>query len=659
MGQVPVVRPSNLGVSTPTLPSTITPTSSDVSDTTAIDNSLNYLLPVNWATPVFEEPVKVELDGLTYEAILDPFNLSEAGQTFVKLNYADLDPWITYSSSGYGYSGGGSPIENEPRENLSAYTFGFILPSLGSGRSLDLERLYIIEYIDKDTGAYVTAVFRDSELGAILVIENVPNYEGIIGYGSINAEFLSSDLARLLPDSEPDTTTVNITNGISEQLNLGDFALPVKNELFDDDFEVIPTLEPAATTGEYIPTARTYIGSLGKDGYFSEPGNTVYLSTGNDDTVSGEELDEIDYSSSPGPITVAFDLGLVTDDGWGFQDTFSANEFEILGSHFADTYQNIETGSIYDLAGDDYYQLQGSIRSAFIGDMSGANYIDIQATQVASMEVGIGLFASKVYGSGYYAQNAQTLEIASLANCFGYETVIESDFMLDYDPVKTLSDFLSGSISHGQFEQELESGFISDGLVAVQLALPLDDTIPVEQASLAFFLDDAFSGFHNDVEVTASEVAQLNAQRVNGVSAIMSGDSHDLIDLTSEHYSIANSMMIRTYAGDDIVWGSAGNDMILTDEGDDKLFGGSGNNLLAGGEGNDIFQFVQPVQGEQQDAILDFNYQEDRIQFFHTASDPKAWNLSAEGVISWGDLDINLYDYSGTNSDLNIEFVLI
>jgi len=69
MGQVPVVRPSNLGVSTPTLPSIITPTSSpsDVSDTTAIDNSLNYLLSANWATPVFEEPVKVELTAMTRE----------------------------------------------------------------------------------------------------------------------------------------------------------------------------------------------------------------------------------------------------------------------------------------------------------------------------------------------------------------------------------------------------------------------------------------------------------------------------------------------------------------------------------------------------------------------------------------------------------------
>jgi len=78
-------------------------------------------------------------------------------------------------------------------------------------------------------------------------------------------------------------------------------------------------------------------------------------------------------------------------------------------------------------------------------------------------------------------------------------------------------------------------------------------------------------------------------------------------------------------AGDDRLLGGEGDDILNGDDGDDTLVGGQGDDILNGGRGNDVltgswgadvFQFVNRPNDNDDDVIVDFRANQDKIDFF-------------------------------------------
>ena len=102
------------------------------------------------------------------------------------------------------------------------------------------------------------------------------------------------------------------------------------------------------------------------------------------------------------------------------------------------------------------------------------------------------------------------------------------------------------------------------------------DTLQMGDGGDAFFLDNSYSPFYDG-----------NTQaRLDSVEEIDAAEGDDIIDLTSNKYSIGD-ITIKGGEGDDTLWSSDGNDSLYGDAGNDSLYGGAGNDLLDGGEGVD------------------------------------------------------------------------
>jgi serralysin len=159
------------------------------------------------------------------------------------------------------------------------------------------------------------------------------------------------------------------------------------------------------------------------------------------------------------------------------------------------------------------------------------------------------------------------------------------------------------------------------------------DTLVLQDTSDAFFLDDAFSGFH-------TENGSVSTARVIDLEAILAGNGDDIIDLTSSTFALSTNTEIYGEAGNDIIWAASGNDYLSGGEGNDSLFGASGNDILAGNLGADNFQFTASAGA---DRIVDFSLVEgDEIHLFYqtsAASDNTDLSLNA-GVLTWNSGDV-------------------
>jgi Ca2+-binding RTX toxin-like protein len=102
------------------------------------------------------------------------------------------------------------------------------------------------------------------------------------------------------------------------------------------------------------------------------------------------------------------------------------------------------------------------------------------------------------------------------------------------------------------------------------------DTLQMGDAGDAFFLDNSYSPFYNgQTQARLSDVEEINA-----------GDGDDIIDLTSNKYSLGD-ITLKGGEGNDTLWSSDGNDSLYGGAGNDYLYGGKGDDLLDGGEGAD------------------------------------------------------------------------
>jgi Ca2+-binding RTX toxin-like protein len=172
------------------------------------------------------------------------------------------------------------------------------------------------------------------------------------------------------------------------------------------------------------------------------------------------------------------------------------------------------------------------------------------------------------------------------------------------------------------------------------------DTIELGEGNVAFFLHDAFSGFHSSVQLSSDSTGEQSKARLENIEQITGNDSDvNIIDLTSPDYSLAGQFITVDGAGGrDIIWGSNADETIIGGDGNDELFGGAGTNVLTGGLGADEFQFTMTSTN---DSVTDFNAADgDTLKFFNTGG---AEFDKSSAVLSGGKLKI---DYGSDANDL-------
>lgn len=169
---------------------------------------------------------------------------------------------------------------------------------------------------------------------------------------------------------------------------------------------------------------------------------------------------------------------------------------------------------------------------------------------------------------------------------------------------------------------------VIDGGEGTADALWLTDTAD------AFFLHDAISEFHAEVALTEDSDDRPSIARLAGVEAILGYGGDDIIDLTSQDYSLSGShLQIAAGQGNDVVWGSDADEYISGQNGDDTLFSGAGEDTLSGGNGADLFEFTVT---STEAYIRDFDPDEgDRLAFYNSDDavfDASSLALSGDGI---------------------------
>ena len=159
----------------------------------------------------------------------------------------------------------------------------------------------------------------------------------------------------------------------------------------------------------------------------------------------------------------------------------------------------------------------------------------------------------------------------------------------------------------------------------------------------AFFLHDAFSEYHKDVETRKDVFGRNYAARVENINSIFAGDADDIIDLTTTESTdgISGGGVKNVFAGrgDDVVLGSTGN--VFGEDGNDTLISHH-SATMTGGNGKDIFGFlatpamqdsVTGVISEPVHKILDFEMGVDSIKFYVSS------DLESTGSMQTGNSD--------------------
>ena len=228
------------------------------------------------------------------------------------------------------------------------------------------------------------------------------------------------------------------------------------------------------------------------------------------------------------------------------------------------------------------------------------------------------LDADGTWSSGFYAKNV------SQSDVIGSQQLVS----------------LSG---HNKFSDVVDGGQDSDEI----LLTDADD---------AFFLHDSFSALHSSL----SQTADNTVARVIDLETIFAGAGDDLIDLTSENFSLASiDMTLNGEAGNDILWAAQGDDTLNGGTGDDVLNGSSGDDTLTGGSGSDTFEFTA-TSGN--DTITDFAV-EDVLKFYRRSTDTNDAVIDeVNDQVTWqadGYLVTIDFDTDITVSNVTIEYELI
>lgn len=180
------------------------------------------------------------------------------------------------------------------------------------------------------------------------------------------------------------------------------------------------------------------------------------------------------------------------------------------------------------------------------------------------------------------------------------------------------------------------------------------DLVQLSDESDAFFLHDAYSGFHSSVALAQDYAGTESVARFANIEVVRGMGGDDIIDLTSPDYSLDGiAMSIDGGDGNDVIWGSDANENISGGNGNDTIFGGIGTDVLTGGEGADVFEFTRTSTGT---SVIDFDIAEgDTLRFYNAGGavfDASSVELSDRGIlISYSDTA------SGTSHGISIDLV--
>jgi Ca2+-binding RTX toxin-like protein len=158
-----------------------------------------------------------------------------------------------------------------------------------------------------------------------------------------------------------------------------------------------------------------------------------------------------------------------------------------------------------------------------------------------------------------------------------------------------------------------------EGFVRIEAVIDGGADADIVQLSVegdAFFLHDAYSGFHSSVSLTEDDVGNESAARFANIEEIRGLGGNDIIDLTSPDYSLAGvTMAIDGGEGNDVIWGSDANENIFGGNGCDTIFGGIGTGVLTGDLGADVFEFIRTSTDT---SVTDFDVGEgDALRFYN------------------------------------------
>jgi Ca2+-binding RTX toxin-like protein len=174
------------------------------------------------------------------------------------------------------------------------------------------------------------------------------------------------------------------------------------------------------------------------------------------------------------------------------------------------------------------------------------------------------------------------------------------------------------------------------------------DIVQLSEEGDAFFLHDAYSGFHDSISLTEDYIGNESVARFANIEEIRGMGGDDIIDLTSPDYSLAGvAMTIDGGEGNDVIWGSDANEIISGGNGDDTIFGGIGTDVLTGGLGADVFEFTRTSTST---SVTDFDVGEgDMLRFYNAGSaefDAASVALTTTGItIAYTDTASGIEDY--------------
>lgn len=161
------------------------------------------------------------------------------------------------------------------------------------------------------------------------------------------------------------------------------------------------------------------------------------------------------------------------------------------------------------------------------------------------------------------------------------------------------------------------------------------DIVQLSEQGDAFFLHDAYSGFHSSITLTDDYIGNQSTARFANIEEIRGMGGNDIIDLTSPDYSLAGmGLYIDGGAGNDVIWGSDANESISGGNGDDTIFGGVGTDVLTGGAGADVFEFTRTSANT---SVTDFEISEgDTLRFYNAGGavfDSSSVVLTDQGIL--------------------------
>jgi len=428
--------------------------------------------------------------------------------------------------------------------------------------------------------------------------------------------------------------------------------------------------------GTWVDTSFSSGGGLGDD-YIEGLGDFDYVGYQISDTAVSIDLELGRVIGGLGTDTLV-DIEYVTGSNYGDQIYGSSVDDFISPDHLAADYLPNDR-----IGGVDHIDGRGGIDTLVIGNglednnraFFTANIVDMQAGTAIDMAGNVDTFVN--------IENVITSELSDTVtddngdNAFqlleGNDTATVSggaDLVVAGDGQDTVNlsssmQWTAGFYAHNDGQTDVVG---TQQLVSLsgktRLSDVLDGGVDIDTLNLtgsadAFFLHDSFSGFHQWLELSQDSSGRNSHARLIELEVINAGDGDDVIDMTSEDYSLASlDMTLNGEGGNDILWAAQGDDTLNGGTGSDVLNGSSGNDTLTGGSGADIFEFTA-TSGN--DTITDFNKNEDELHFYFREGEAEETAVASinNGIVAWDAVTVDLGDHALEISDLNISCVMV